>query len=139
MTPPLLEVLERIYELPHALETRLWLGRPVSLQGLVAETGYPAVAERIDAEVLRLGLQERQAIVGVWLRYSTGKQAAWGWFFEEDRRGFFTVGMRSRYSDQTRCEIANRWAACAYFIKQELDAITGRPAAAPKTQSAIIP
>lgn len=139
MLPLLPEVLERIYELPHALATRRLLGRPVSLQGLLAGTGYPAVAGRIDAEVLRAGLRERDEIVRTWLRYSAAKETAWGWFFEEDRQGFFTVGMRARYSDLTRCEVSDRWVACGYFIKQELDAIAGVAAPAPKIQPATTP
>src|SRR5688572_13163345 len=119
------EVLERVYVLPSELRARLALGCYVSLWSLVAETDYPTVRGEVDVEVLRSGLCGREVVLQDWLRYSSEKTASWGWFFEVDRRGKYAVGLKTGFSEKTRCEILDPWEACAYFIKEELDAIVG--------------
>ena len=120
------EVLERVYVLPSELRAQLAIGRYVSLWSLVAETDYPTVRDEVDVEVLRSGLCGRGTIVQDWLRYSSEKAVSWGWFFEIDRRGRYAVGLKTGFSEKTRCEISDPWEACAFFIKEELDAIVGR-------------
>jgi len=117
------DCLERIYDLPGVLHAHVALGRPVSLPALVTETGYPEVSSQVDVAMLRRGLNERLAIVENWLHYAAEKDASWGWFFEIDRRGSYSVGLKSGYSEAARHEIADPWEACATFIKHELDAI----------------
>ena len=119
------EVLERVYDLPLELRARLALGRRVSLISLLLETGYLDARDAIDVEMLRGGLRERGAILQNWLRYSSDKIDTWGWFFEVDRRGTYAVGLKTGFSQRTRCEIADPWFACASYIKEELEAIIG--------------
>ena len=124
---PASDVLERVYSLPLEMRARLALGRRVSLITLVAETGYPEMRTHVDVAMLRAGLQERRAILQSWLRYSAEKVETWGWFFETDRSGTYAVGLKTGFSEKTRCGIADPWAAYASFIKEELEAIVGGP------------
>lgn len=129
---PLSEVLESVYALPNELHARMALGRQVSLLGLLQDTGYPAMKDKIDVAALQAGLRERHGIVDCWLRYSADKDVSWGWFFEKDRRGRYVVGLKSGFSERARADIADPWLACAYFIEQELEAILGSSRAAPR-------
>jgi hypothetical protein len=111
--------------LPLSLKAEVALRRQVSLLGLVKGTGYPAIRSDVDVALLKGGIRERHEILERWLRYSAEKESAWGWFLELDRRGSYLVGLRSGFSDKARYEIADPWEACAFFIKQELEAIMG--------------
>jgi hypothetical protein len=124
-SPGKTETLERIYELPVSLKAEMALRSEVSLLGLVMSTGYPVIRSDVDVALLQDGIRWRREILGRWLRYSAEKDATWGWFFEVDRRGSYSVGRRSGFSEKARFEIADPWEACAFFIKQELDAIVG--------------
>jgi hypothetical protein len=126
------DVLERVYALPVEMRVRLAFGRRVSLITLVSETGYPDVRTDVDVAAVRAGLRKRSAILQSWLRYSTEKVETWGWFFEVDRRGTYAVGLKTGFSEKTRCEITDPWAACASFIKEELDAIVGCAQTSPR-------
>jgi len=97
----------------------------VSLLGLVTGTGYAAIRSDVDVALLQDGIHGRREILESWLRYSAEKEATWGWFLEADRRGRYLVGLRSGFSDKARYEVTDPWEACAFFIKQELDAIVG--------------
>lgn len=119
------QTLERIYALPHELRGRIDLGHRVSLLALVEETGYSKARDAIDVSLINSGLRERRAILDAWLRYSSEKKETWGWFFEVDSRGKYAVGLKTGFSERTRCEIPDPWDACASFIKEELEAILG--------------
>jgi hypothetical protein len=119
------ETLERIYALPVSLKAEMALRRQVSLLGLVKSTGYPAIKADVNVALLQGEMRERREILESWLHYSAEKEAAWGWFLEMDRRGHYGVGLRSGFSARARFEMADPWEACAFFIKQELDAIMG--------------
>ena len=126
------DVLERVYDLPLELRARLAMGRSVSLISLMAETGYLDVRGAIDLETLQAGLRERHAILQSWLLYSSEKGDTWGWFFEVDRGGTYAVGLKTGFSERTRCEIKDPWAACASFIKEEIEAIVGCHSVCPR-------
>lgn len=124
-SPGITETLERIYALPVSLKAEMALRSQVSLLGLVKSIGYPAIRSDVNVALLKDGIRERREILERWLRYSAEKEPAWGWFFELNHRGSYAVGLRSGFSDKALGEITDPWEACAFFIKQELEAILG--------------
>lgn len=114
-------ILQAIYALPVALRLR----GGVTLLQLVRETGYPDQPAEIGVAEIRSGLAGREGILAVWLEYSRGKDANWGWFFEGPYQGFFLTGSRTR-SLEGPINTPDAAEACAYFIKAELDSILGR-------------
>ena len=124
-SPDIDETLERIYALPVSLKAEMALRSQVSLFGLATSTGYPTIRSDVDVALLQAGIRGRREILESWLRYSAEKEATWGWFLEADRHGRYLVGLRSGFSDKARCEVTDPWEACAFYIKQELDAIMG--------------
>ncbi|HEX2860988.1 MAG TPA: hypothetical protein VHN79_05085 [Lacunisphaera sp.] len=113
-------IIEAIYLLPLRLKLR-----GCSLLQLVRETGYPGQAEAIGVEEIRAGLAGCEGIVAVWLEYSRGKDAGWGWYFEGPYQGFFLTGSRTR-TLESPVNTRDAAEACACFIKAELDSILGR-------------
>jgi len=123
------EALERVVALAReiAFRTSVVPTHSLSLVELVRESGYLQFRDQIDPAALRAVLKGRTEIVEAWLQYSKDKEANWGWFFERERRPGYAVGLRTGFSPETRCEISDRWEACAYYIKHEFEAILGAP------------
>jgi hypothetical protein len=91
-----------------------------SIFALLAETGYFDMHAQISERAVYDELSERRDYISEWLRFSEDKRSP-GWFLSRRADGKYLVGNTAGSGDPISYE--DEVAACAAFIKREIDSI----------------
>lgn len=91
----------------------------VSIYALLQESGYFAVHEEVTENAIHDALRRHAEVVHDWLDFSEAKRTSSGWFLRRAAGGY-QVG---HYPDHELVGYSDELAACAAFIKREIEDI----------------
>ena len=98
--------------------------RNISIYSLLKETGYFEMHSQISESAIREALLRHPQCVNEWMLLSEGKRSSAGWYFRRSGKESYEVGyFSSKRSDIQPVEYADEAAACAAFIKREIEDI----------------
>lgn len=97
----------------------------VSVVTLVHESGYPSARDALAAPTIAEALRAQPSLILDWLQYSENKRSDAGWYFKAGAPNTWNVGFLSNGTMQTEVSFSDPVAACAAFIKSELESING--------------
>lgn len=96
----------------------------VSMFSLLHASGYFSEFEKISEETIREQLEKTPDRVEDWLVYSEDKRSVPGWYFKSDDEHKYVVGyIAIDGPTKEQYEYDNQIAACAAFIKKEVEGI----------------
>ncbi len=78
--------------------------------------------EQVSEKNIQEGLSHHPELVDEWILYSEDKRSGSGFYLTKDATGFYTVGYLGG-AGKNQKTYSERIAACAAFIKQELEEI----------------
>lgn len=116
------EVIERIINLPFDFSHK-----NKSIYSLLQESGYFESNNLINEDQIAEMLHKHPQSIDDWLRWSENKRTSSGWYFKKDEKERYGVG---HYPDNNfqYMVFADKFQACAAYIKREIDTIKIRPA-----------
>lgn len=94
-----------------------------SIYDLLKETGYFEIHDKISVESIRNRLAQSPEYVKDWILYSEDKRSSSGWYFKQEDSQRYVVGFLNGKGNNSHNEYADRFEACANFIKHEIDNI----------------
>jgi hypothetical protein len=93
----------------------------ISTHSLLQESGYFAVYEEVTEGAIHDALQRHPNLVSDWMNFSQDKRGGSGWFL---CRGGSDNGYQvGHYPDHAPVGYSDELAACAAFIKREIENI----------------
>jgi hypothetical protein len=92
----------------------------VSVYVLLQESGYFAVHEDVTEGAIHDALRRHPEVANDWMDFSEAKRASSGWFLRRGGAKGFQVGY---YPDHELVDYSDELAACAAFIKREIEDI----------------
>ncbi len=100
---------------------RSFYGRgDVSIHTLLWESGYFAVHDQVTEGAIHDALLRRPEVVHDWIDLSESKRASSGWYLRRAGAKGYQVG---HYPGDEAVDYADELAACAAFIKREIEDI----------------
>ena len=109
----------KVIELPRTFYRR----GDASMYSLLQESGYFAVHAEVTESAIQKALREHPECVADWMDLSEGKRASSGWFLRRGENGY-EVGYFPVSGDDDRVvEYRDAVAACAAFVKREIEDI----------------
>lgn len=116
------DIADAIVRLPRTLRA----GGDVSMYELATRAGYFEHYDRIGEAVIKQRLRGAPELVDEWLAYSEDKRVGRGWYFRIVPDGGYEIGYYGSVAGQHSSRVyADRFEACARFVKQELEALRG--------------
>lgn len=98
-------------------------GRDDSSQALLMASGYDHEHAAVDVPLIEEALREHPEFVREWLEHSENKRSRAGWFIRMAGSGGWEVGYAERGAIEQVSFYHDRVAACAVFVKKEIDAV----------------
>jgi hypothetical protein len=96
----------------------------VSIRELLERSGYFEVHSQENSQSIEIALARDPDCINDWLAWSEDKRTASGWHFLYEKEGRYTVGKITLSSEHAKSsQFAEAIAACAFFIKQEIEDI----------------
>lgn len=112
-------LINKIIELPKIFYEK----GNVPMYSLLKETGYFEAYNKINEKDVLEYLSNNLEHSRYWLRWSENKRVSSGWYFKEEDDGKYTVGYFFDGTDNKCKTYDDINAACAAFIKQEIEEI----------------
>lgn len=101
-------------------------GNCKSIYTLLQETGYFELHSQILECDIHEAVTQHPECVHQWLAWSEDKRTDGGWYFQQDERGKYIVGLFApEEGSSQRTEYSDANSACAAFIKHEIESIRG--------------
>lgn len=91
-----------------------------SIYSLLQESGYSAVHDQVTEEAIHDALLRNPDVVSDWMDFSEAKRASSGWFLRREGEKCYQVG---HYPDHAPIDYSDEVAACAAFVKREVEDI----------------
>ena len=114
------DIADGIVRLPRTLRAR----SDVTIYDLAAQAGYFEQHEHVGESVIRQQLSVVPELVDEWLAFSEDKRVGSGWYFRMVPHRGYEVGYYGGVTAQHPSGVyADRFDACAKFIKEELETI----------------
>jgi hypothetical protein len=92
----------------------------VSIHALLKDSGYFDVYDEVTEEKIGEVLRRHPELTVDWIEYSAAKRASSGWFLRREGLEGLQVG---HYPSDNPVEYSDEIAACAIFIKREIEEI----------------
>jgi hypothetical protein len=94
-----------------------------SVYSLLRDSGYFAVHDQVTEDALHQALLRHPECVDEWMSFSEEKRASAGWFFRKGPKGYEVGYFPVTSSGHQPVDYADGVAACAAFIKREVEDI----------------
>ena len=94
-----------------------------TIYSLLDDTGYFKIRTQVSEDKICEALHTHPECVDDWLRYSEDKRSDAGWYFQRCDKGYRVGYFSSRGNDIKSTEYTDQVAACACFIKHEIEDI----------------
>ncbi len=91
-----------------------------SIYTLLQESGYFAVHDQVTEGAIHNALRRHPEVVNDWIDLSESRRASSGWYLRPAGAKGYQVG---HYPDNEPVDYADELAACAAFIKREIEDI----------------
>lgn len=91
-----------------------------SVHSLLQESGYFEVHAHVTEEIIHEALLEQPGLIDIWMEFSEAKRTSAGWFVIKEGPMRYQVG---HFPDQEAVDYPDAAAACAAFIKREIEDI----------------
>ena len=102
------------------LPLNLYGGGNTSIYSLLQQSGYFDLHYEVTESLIHDALRKNPQAMSHWVDFSAAKRANSGWFLRGCEAGGYQVG---RYPDQEPVGYSDDLAACAAFIKREIEEI----------------
>jgi hypothetical protein len=94
-----------------------------SMYSLLRDSGYFAMHDQVTEDALQQMLLRHPECVDEWMSFSEEKRASAGWFFRRGPKGYDVGYFPVISSRHQPVDYADGVAACAAFIKREIEDI----------------